>query len=90
MNLSIHEIFSPQKTYFPMYLNIGVSFQLMPRFLFVLHTNDCHCLNEIETVGSHGSEQSSAQALVLFPNVAIHGGISVTYFLNTLNISINN
>ena len=38
--------------------------------------------NEITTGESRGTKLSSAQALVLFRNVVIRGGTSVTYFLN--------
>ena len=65
-----------------MYFNVGVSFQLTYNFLLVLHTNGCHYLNETATIGSRRAELLFEQAPVLFRNVAIRGGTSVTYFLN--------
>ena len=82
-------MFCPQKTYCSAYFNIGVSFQLTFHFLLILHTNSCHYLNETAAAGSRVTKLSSAQALVLFYNVVIHKGTSVTYFLNALNKNIS-
>lgn len=55
-------------------------------FFLVLRRNDCHCPNETATVGSRGTQLSSAQTSHLFRNTAISGETSVTYFLNSLCI----
>ena len=73
MKLCTREVFCPQKKYCPAYFNVGVSFQFMRHFLLVLRTNGCYYPSEIATVGSPGAELSSAQASVLFRNVAIRG-----------------
>ena len=84
MNLCTPEAFCPGKTYcVPMYFNIGVSFELKRNFLFVLHTNSCHCPNEIATVGIFGNELLSALFDLVVDNVAMCGGTSVIDFLNT-------
>ncbi|GBO42121.1 hypothetical protein AVEN_166415-1 [Araneus ventricosus] len=62
------------------YFNVGVSFQLANHFLLVLRINDCHYRNEIATVGSRGTQLSSAQASLLFCHAAICRGTSITYF----------
>ena len=66
-------------------LQYWIMFPVNAPFLLVLSTNGCHKPNEITTLGSRGTELSSAQALVLFYNVVVRRGTSVTYFLNSLN-----
>ena len=63
----------------------GISFHLTRHLLLVLHTIGCHYRSEIATVESRGTELTSAEASVLFRNVAIIGGTSATYFLKAVN-----
>ena len=81
--------FALQKTYCPEYFNVGVSFQLTRYFFLKLRNNGCHYPNENgSTVGSRSTELLSAQVLILFRNVDIHVGTSITYFLNAHWIKI--
>lgn len=69
----------PTKKYC-LYLNIGVSFNLM-RCFFSLCSTDCSYLIKIASIGSIWTPLSPVQCSLLFGNVDICWGKSVTYNL---------